>query len=823
MKYNEVTLIAEVILPVPVKSNFDYRVSAAYTDRIAVGSRVVVHFGKSKLYTGVVKRLYEQPEIGEHRQLKPIEDVPDDQPVLLPKQLELFEWMAFYYFCTEGEVLKASLPSGLKLESEAIVEWIDLEDWEDLDLDEPTYQLFSILHHQKVLTAKEVGEIWNINSPANRLRNLEARGLIRRGHRLQTGYKPKMIKFIRLAPDFQNDEALKEAFDSLTNAPRQEEVLMLVVSEWFQQNELQKAVLKKRVDGADSSIKSLVKKGILEEFEVKADRVAALEFKKKEKEITYTDEQAAALAKIRSSFEEKPTQPVLLHGVTGAGKTHLYIDLIREALDRGEDVLYLLPEIALTQQIIDKVKSEFGELVGVYHSRFNDAERVEIWQKVISGDFRVVIGVRSSIFVPFKNLGLIVVDEEHDTSFKQNEPNPRYHARDVAIYMAHLFGARVLLGSATPSFESYYNARLGKFTLVEIKNRAVKAELPALHIIDMREQRKKRLLKSYFSQPFLKAIEETLQRKEQGIIFQNRRGFVPWLTCMNCGHVPRCINCDITLTFHKRKGELRCHYCGYTDYEFSKCEQCGSYELKQQGIGTERIEEELQALFPEARIARMDLDTTRSRTGFLKLIRQFEEHQVDLLVGTQMVSKGLDFDNVTLVGVVEADLMLNFADFRAYEHAYQLLTQVSGRAGRSTKKGRVMIQTFLPDNPVLQVLQQPFGIFFDLESENRKQLHYPPFTRLIRIELRHKNQLFLEAQAEALRNILLPTFGKGLLGPEYPHVTRLRNEYRQVALLKITRGSNVKRLREILAARIDFYYRNAENKSMRIVVDVDPM
>lgn len=815
-------LIAEVILPLPVKSNYDYQIPGSFAEKVEVGCRVIVHFGKSKMYTGVVKRLYESEDYEFYAKLKAIEDLPDDRPVLRPHQLELFEWIAFYYFCTEGEVLKASLPAGLKLESEPFADWLDFPDWEDLDLDEKSYDFLNILRQAKSLPFKDIATIWGISDPRPRLRNLEARGLIRIAHRLKTGYKPKMIKFIQLAEEWQDEDRLQEAFDSLSNAPRQEEVLMLVVSEWFRKVTLQKAELKKRVKGADSSIKSLVEKGILKEFEEKADRVAALAYKEKHKEITYTEEQERALEQIRASFEAQPTKPVLLHGVTGSGKTHLYIDLMREALDRGEEVLYLLPEIALTQQIIDKVKSEFGDVVGVYHSRFSDVERVEIWQKVLTGDYKIVIGVRSAIFTPFQKLGLVVVDEEHDHSFKQNEPNPRYHARDVAIYAAHLFGCRILLGSATPSFESYYNARNKRFTLVEIKNRAVKAKMPRLSIVDMREQRKKRLLNGHFSQPLLQAISRMLERREQGIIFQNRRGFVPWLTCMNCGHVPRCINCDITLTYHKAKSELRCHYCGYTDHQFDACEKCASYDLKQQGIGTERIEEELNTIFPEARIARMDLDTTRTRHGFLKIIRRIENHEVDLVVGTQMVSKGLDFDNVTLVGVVEADLMLNFADFRAYEHAYQLLTQVSGRAGRSQKDSRVIIQTFLPDNPVLQILQKPFGVFYDLETENRKLLNYPPYTRLIRIELRHKNQLFLEAQAEALRKILAPTFGASMLGPEYPHITRLRNEYRQIALLKISRTSNVKRLRQILAERIDFYYRNAPQKTLRIFVDVDP-
>lgn len=774
------------------------------------------------MYTGVVKRLYETEDQETISRLKPIEEMPDDRPVLHPPQLKLFSWMAEYYFCTEGEVIKAALPAGLKLQSEQIVEWTNYPDWEDLDIDNKTYSLLKILSGQKVLTLKEVANIWDQVDPRPRLRNLHGRGLLKLSHRLMTGYKPKMVKFIRLAEAFHSDEALTETFDSLTHAPRQEEVLMMVVSEWYQGNELQKSVLKKRIEKADGAIRGLVKKGVLEEYEEREDRVAALAYKENNKEIVFTDEQVAGLDSIRASFDEKKTRPVLLHGVTGSGKTHLYIELIKDALARGEEVLYLLPEIALTQQIIDKVKSEFGEMVGVYHSRFSDAERVEIWQKVIMGDYRIVIGVRSAIFTPFKNLGLIVVDEEHDNSFKQAEPAPRYHARDVAIYAAHLFGSRILLGSATPAFESYYNARLGKYTLVELKNRAVQAKLPHIKLVDMRVQRKKGHNKGHFSQPLLTAITETLERREQGIIFQNRRGFSPWLTCMNCGHVPHCINCDITLTYHKFKGELRCHYCGYTDHQFDKCDHCSSYEMKQQGIGTEKIEEELTLLFPEARIARMDLDTTRTRSGFIKLIRRFEEHDIDILVGTQMVTKGLDFENATLVGVIDADMMLNFADFRAYENAYQVLTQVSGRAGRSQKQGQVLIQTYLPENPVLQIIQKPYHVLFDLEMENRKMLNYPPYTRLIRMEVRHKNQIYLETQAEALRNILLPTFGKAMLGPEYPYVTRLRNEYRQVALFKITRTSNVMGVRRKLAELIDTYYRQAPQKTLRIMVDVDP-
>jgi primosomal protein N' (replication factor Y) (superfamily II helicase) len=821
--------VAEVIVPIPVKSNFDYRIPPDQLDKAKVGMRVLVSFGKNKMYSGVIKRVRDAEDPAENlpdeilRKLKFIDDFPDEQPVLRKGQLGLFEWIAHYYFCTEGEVLKAALPAGLKLESELVAEWADFPNWEDLEFDSKDYDLLRRLEGKGRMDLPEMAEILDVQGPMPRLRNLESRGFLKLVHRLKQGYQAKMVRFVELAMPYRDEELLHGVFDSLKNAPRQEEVLMLVVAEYFQKKPMRKAELRKRIDGGESAIEALVKKGILSEYDVAEDRLSSVTYKDKSKDITFTDEQVEALKVIHESYENEPNKPVLLHGVTGSGKTHLYIELMKEALARGEEVLYLLPEIALTQQIIDKVKSEFGEQVGVYHSRFSDNERVESWLKVISGEYKVVIGVRSAIFLPFEKLGLIVVDEEHDRSFKQDEPNPRYNARDVAIYAARLLNLRVLLGSATPAFETYQNARQGKFTLAEIKNRAVKAELPQIEIVDLRIQRKQKLLQGHFSAPLLAAVRSTLERREQTILFQNRRGFVPWITCVNCGHVPHCINCDISLTFHKGKKELRCHYCGFSDHQYDKCEKCGSYEIKQVGIGTEKIEEELKAIFPEARIARMDLDTTKTRLGFLKIIRALEHHEIDILVGTQMVSKGLDFENVTLVGVIEADLMLNFADFRAYEQAYQMLTQVSGRAGRSTKKGKVLIQTYLPDNPVLKLLQKPYGIFYDLEMQQRQLLKYPPYTRLISIELRHKNQMFLESQAEAIRNILLPSFGEALLGPEYPYITRLRNEYRQVAMLKMPRNASVDKVRKALSERIDYYYRNAPQKTLRIIVDVDPI
>lgn len=808
-------------MPLPVRSNYDYVVPEHLEKKIVVGARVLVVFGKSKIYTGVVKRLHASTHDTNINRLKALDDLLDDEPALQPRQLQLFEWIAFYYFCTEGEVVKAALPAGLKPESNLIVEpWVD--EWDSHELTDREIDLMELLRVKPSATLQEVSDLWGIQSPTAYLKNMAVRGLIRMVQRVEEAYKPKTEKYIEMADEWRSEDALQLAFDSLRNAARQEEALMLIVAEFFQKRPIAKAELKKRLNGGESAVKGLLEKGIVREFEVEVDRVESFEYREMNRDIVLNPEQEAALAKMKASFAEHPGKPVLLHGVTGSGKTHLYIHLIREALAQGKEALYLLPEIALTQQIIDKVKSEFGEKVGVYHSRFSDNERVEIWRKVTRGEYKVVIGVRSAIFLPFKDLGLFVVDEEHDHSFKQAEPNPRYHARDLAAYAARLWNAQIVLGSATPSFETYYNALHGRYTLVELKNRATTATLPEINLVDMRIQRKDKLLQGHFSQPMLEGIRQTLLKGEQVILFQNRRGFVPWLACTHCGNVPKCINCDISLVYHKAKKHLRCHYCGYTDYETEKCEVCGQYDLKMTGLGTERVEEELKEILPEARIERMDADTTRTRTAFIDIIRKLERKEIDILVGTQMVSKGLDFENVTLVGVLEADNILNFSDFRAFEQGYQLLTQVSGRAGRSTRKGRVFIQTYMPDSYVLQLLQKDYRLFYERELSIREICHYPPFTRLIRMELRHKNQMFLESQAVSLRNLLTPVFGGAMLGPEYPQVTRLRGEYRQQILFKIGRTTDTRAVRKILYEKMDAYYRDAPQKTLRIVVDVDP-
>ncbi|MEZ4775830.1 MAG: primosomal protein N' [Bacteroidia bacterium] len=816
-------VIAEVILPLPVRSNFYYLVREDQLASIAVGKRVLVSFGKSKIYTGAIRQIITDPTEKQLRDLKPLEDILDETPVLGEKQLQLFEWIAFYYMCTAGEVLKAALPSGLKPESSLRVTMPDDLDWKPLQLDDKEYILLEALSIQPVLDFKEVSDIWSILNPSPRLKTMEARGLVRLFQLVEPKYKPKYKTFLKLAEAFTSEASLNEAFDAVAKSPAQENLLMRIVSAWYKGNILPKTETLKELELTSQVAKTLVKKGFIEEEEVLVDRLEMYGYKVHEQNIVLNPMQEKAIGEIRESLTTFPGKPVLLHGITGSGKTHIYIDLIREIIAQGKQVLYLLPEITLTKQIIDRVKSAFGESVGIYHSKFNDQERVEIWHKVNKREYQIVIGVRSAIFLPFTDLGMVIVDEEHDSSFKQYEPAPRYNARDVAIYYGVTHKVPVILGSATPSFESYQNARQNKYTLVELKQRATSANMPQIQIVDMRIQKKQRLANGVFSKVLQDTMTETLARGEQIILFQNRRGFAPYLICETCGYVPQCINCDISTTYHKGKEHLRCHYCGHTDFNVNKCDHCGNYTLRRAGAGTERIEEEVSALFPQHVIERMDLDTTRTKLGYQHIISRFENRQIDILVGTQMVSKGLDFENVTLVGVINADNLLTFPDFRAYENAYQLLTQVSGRAGRSTKKGHVIIQSMMPDNVVLTSVEKPFEEFFAQEMPTRHQIGYPPFTRLIRIEFKHKDRNFIETEALRLNNLLKPMFGVNLLGPDYALVARVRNQYRMQFLVKVGKTIPAVKLREIMNQAIEKYYESAPVKSLRIMIDIDPV
>ena len=816
-------LLAEVILPLPVKSEFDYLVTPQQEARIQPGMRVLVPFGKKKIYTGLVKRLHQLPAGAQEDQFRPIEELLDQQPLLLPVHLQLYTWIATYYACTEGEVFRAALPLGLKPESATRIGMMPDLAWEQLPMDDKEFLLMEGLSIQGTLTFEDAAAIWDVANPGPRLKSMESRGLIRLRQEVVDTYKPKTKTYLKLAEAFQEEAQLQIAFDKLSKVPSQENLLMEIVSAFFKGQSLPKSETLKRLELGSQVAKALIDKGFVEQEEVLVDRLEFHGYRPKLANVQLTGEQERALREIREGFQSETWQPVLLHGITGSGKTHLYIELIREVLAQGKQVLYLLPEITLTKQIIERIRTAFGERAGIYHSRFNDQERVEIWQKVRNREFEVVVGVRSAIFLPFQELGLIVVDEEHEQSFKQQEPSPRYHARDVAVVFAHMLNIPILLGTATPAIETYQNALSGKYRLVELHQKAVAIHPPILELVDMRIQKRQKLLSGVFSKVLEDAIQETLDRGEQVILFQNRRGYAPFMVCETCGHVPQCINCDISLTYHKAKDHLRCHYCGYTSFKTQACEQCGNFTLNQGGIGTEKIAEQAAERFPNHRVERMDLDTTRTKYGYQHLIQQFELGQIDVLVGTQMVSKGLDFENVTLVGVISADQMLGFPDFRAYEHAYQMLTQVSGRAGRATRQGRVIIQTYMPDHPILELLPKPFDVYYHQQLPDRQAHAYPPFSRLVRLEIRHPDRTFIEAESKRLHGMLAPHFGTNLLGPDYALVARVRNLFRMQYLIKVKRNASVSQLRDVLQGAIRAYFEAAPQKTLRVIVDVDPV
>ena len=833
-------ILAEVILPLPVQSNYSYIVRPEQIPYALAGKRVLVPFGKSKIYTGVIKRVYQVEGYDDAPQLRDIQEITDEYPIIFDLQFRLFEWIAFYYMCTEGEVLKAALPIGLKPKSNLYVyladEVSDIDELLHPDIeqtlfgveknydryDEREIMLLEALLNQNEMSEDAVGELWDTETPSPKLKKMQEKGLIRLKQKVIETYKPKTRSFIKVSPAYQTEAQMNVAFEALKRAHAQENLFMRLVSAHLKGELLPKSETLKALKTSDSVFKGLVEKGFAMEEQLELERLPILENSSPLREITLNEYQEQCYKEIKASFDENPTKPVLLHGVTGSGKTHVYTHLIKEYLQKGMQVLYLLPEISVTQQIIGRVKRELGSTVGVYHSRFNDNERVEIWHKVCTHQYNVVIGVRSAVFLPFENLGLIIVDEEHDRSFKQDEPAPRYNARDLAIWLSTVCKAPILLGSATPSFETYHNAITGKYTLVELKKRAIAAQLPEVKLVDMKEQTKKKLLKGIFSSDLYFAMKETLEKGEQVILFQNRRGYSPFLICTNCGHVPECVNCDISLTFHKHQNYAKCHYCGHTEELNLECPSCGNMTLKKQGAGTERIEEQVQELFPEFKVERMDLDTTRGKNKFQQLIQRLENKEIDVLVGTQMVSKGLDFENVTLVGIVNADNSLSYPDFRVYETAYQTLTQVSGRAGRSKRKGRVIIQTMQPNNQVLTSITQEYEKFYNLSIASREELRYPPFTRLIRLEMQHAEEAFIMQEGERLRSFLAPVFGDSLLGPDFMGIPRIRNIYRMQCLIKINKKASPQKIRQALIQVIEQYYHAAPTKTMRIFIDIDP-
>ena len=906
-------MYADVIVPLPLANSYTYQLPADMVGEVQVGSRVIVPFGQKRYYTAIVIRLHDKAPEGGYT-VKSVTEVLDPHPIVTPDQLKFWQWVADYYLCTLGDVYKAALPSGMKLESETLVE-INPDFSPTGEKFTPNEEkIFFQLGNKKECTVASIEKETGIKNALPAINALLAKEAIFVKEEVKRTYKPKVEVRVRLrlqeirsiesrstddsfrsagvqecrsadnSSDYegsmqychpeqcegsvnaskngyadvsrffamaQNDKILDEEsmqantqtahssellnsrtpellkeknlhslLDSLKRAPKQQQLLMAFLE--MEATSVSKKELLQRAGVAPAVLSQLIEKGILEQYTHEIGRL--------EKDAN-TDtlplnalnaHQQKAFERINQCFEEKTI--CLLHGVTSSGKTEIYIHLIQQALKEGKQVLYLLPEIALTTQITDRLKRVFGARLGVYHSKFPDAERVEIWQKQLSAEpYDIILGVRSSVFLPFRQLGLIIVDEEHENSYKQQDPAPRYHARNAALVMASMQGAKVLLGTATPSIESYYNALTGKYGLVALTQRHQAIQLPEIQVVDIAELRHKKRMTGPFSPTLLGHIRTALEQGEQVILFQNRRGFAPMVECKTCGWVPRCKNCDVSLTYHHGLHQLTCHYCGYTYQIPSKCPACESEEIRHRGFGTERIEESIQQIFPDARVARMDLDTTRTRQAYERIIHDFQHHRTDILIGTQMVSKGLDFEHVSVVGILDADTMMNFPDFRSHERAFQLMAQVAGRAGRKHKQGLVVLQTRSKEAPVIhQVVANDYQSLYDDQLAERLLFRYPPYYRLIYIYLKHRQADLVDTLANEMATHLRIVFGDRTLGPDAPPVARVQTFYIRKFMLKIETSASLPKVRQQLNLIRERMLADARFRSCVIYFDVDP-
>ena len=818
----------DVILPLPLPRYFTYSLSEEWADEVQMGCRVVVPFGRKKYYTAIVRNVhYCEPADYE---VKEVSALLDAHPILLPEQFKFWEWLADYYLCTQGDVYKAALPSGLKLESATMVEYNpDFESEVRLpEREQKILDLLSAEPEQCVTKLEKDSGLKNILSVIKSLLDKEA---IFVKEELRRTYKPKTETRVRLANEVRNEKRLQELFDELARAPKQLDLLMKYIElsgilggdglKSFPK-EVNKKELLLRASASPAVFNGLVDKHIFEVYQQEVGRLNSVL-----REILpinpLNDHQKMAHDEIVRSFQSKNV--CLLHGVTASGKTEIYIHLIEETIRQGKQVLYLLPEIALTTQITERLQRVFGDRLGIYHSKFPDAERVEIWQKQLTEKgYDIILGVRSSVFLPFRNLGLVIVDEEHENTYKQQDPAPRYHARNTAIILAAMYGAKTLLGTATPSIETWHNASSGKYGLVELKERYKEIQLPEIIPVDIHELHRKKRMNGPFSPLLLQYIHEALDQKQQVILFQNRRGFAPMIECNTCGWVPKCKNCDVSLTFHKGLNQLTCHYCGYTYQLPHKCPACEGTDLRNRGFGTEKIEDDIKILFPEAAVARMDLDTTRTRSAYERIIADFEQGKTDILIGTQMVSKGLDFDHVSVVGILNADTMLNYPDFRSYERAFQLMAQVAGRAGRKNKRGRVILQTKSIDHPIIaQVIHNDFDQMVAGQLAERQMFHYPPYYRLVYVYLKNRNEQLLDLMAQTMSGKLRAVFGNRVLGPDKPPVARIQTLFIRKIIVKIEYNAPMARARELLVQVQKEMVAEDRFKSLIVYYDVDPM
>ncbi|HLT51032.1 MAG TPA: primosomal protein N' [Arenibacter sp.] len=811
----------DVILPIPLEKLFTYSISDAGAALLRPGMRVAVPFGKSKIYTALVIKLHRTPPIA--YEAKEIDQILDESPLVTPIQIQFWQWLAEYYMCSLGEVFRAAVPSVMLLESETLILRNQSAVIEEDTLNDDEFLIFEALQHQSILRVGEISDILGKKNVIPILNRLLQKNIIIIKEEVYEQYRPKLIKYVQLGKDHTSEENLEALLNSLSRAPKQSQVVLsLFQLQATTKKPVKLSDLEKESGSSSAVIKALIDKEILEEHFIRVDRVVYEGDGEHSPLKSLNEYQQTAFQDIKDSFDAGKV--TLLHGVTSSGKTEVYVKLIEEFIKMDKQVLYLLPEIALTTQLIARLQTYFGEKVAVYHSKYNAQERVEVWNNVLGKEAKaqIVLGARSAMFLPFRDLGLIIVDEEHESSFKQYDPAPRYHARDAAIVLGNLHGGKVLLGSATPSVESYYNVRISKYGYAQIQRRFGDVQMPLMELVDIKEQTRKKRMKGHFSERLLEEITETLENGEQVILFQNRRGYAPILECTTCGHAPQCPNCDVSLTYHQLRKQLRCHYCSYHIAIQNSCQACGSNTLNTKGFGTEQIEQELHTLFPNAMVGRMDLDTTRGKYGYEKIITSFEQQEIDILVGTQMLTKGLDFRNVNLVGIMNADTLLNFPDYRAHERSFQLLTQVAGRAGRTKKRGKVIIQTYNPDHRILQqVTTHDYLEMFNEQLYEREQYKYPPGNRIIKITFKHRDYNKLNEAAEWFSKSLRMGFGEMVLGPEYPPVARIRNQYLKHVLLKINRDHSLIRTKNSIK-KIERSFNAISNyRGVRIIYNVD--
>ena len=822
-------LFADVILPLPLPKYFTYRIPDVWRESLVAGSRVVVPFGRSRFYTAIVVHTHNNAP--RDYETKEISTLLDAEPVLRRPQLQFWEWIAEYYICAVGDVFKAAIPSGLKIESETQVALApDYIACEGELLKERESLLLDLLAAKPKMSVQELERESGLRNTLPVVRALLERGAIVVSEEMQQRYRPRTEVYVRLRGIAREErECLHRVFEELKQAKKQLRLLMsyIELSGFMRPGDLREISRKELLERSDVSpqiLAALTARGIFECYKKEVSRFAG-ESARTTPPQPLTPVQQEAYGRIMESFAQKSV--TLLHGVTSCGKTEIYIHLIEAVLQQGRQVLYLVPEIALTTQLAARLQRVFGRRLAIYHSKFTDNERVEIWNSLLhDNEIQVVLGVRSAIFLPFRDLGLVIVDEEHETSYKQQEPAPRYHARNAAIVLASMHGAKTLLGTATPAIESYYNARTGKYGLVELFTRYEEIDLPRILTVDTGDLRRKRRLSydSNLSPQLVDISREALQKGEQIIFFQNRRGYAPMVECRLCAWTPRCEHCDVSLTYHKHTGTLVCHYCGYTQEQPRTCPSCGEASLAIRGFGTERIEEEVERTFPDAGIARMDLDTTRTRKAFEQLIADFEQQRSRILIGTQMVTKGLDFDRVSVVGILGADSLLNYPDFRAHERAFQMMEQVAGRAGRKHRQGTVLVQTAQPQHPVIaQVVRHDYAAMYASQIAEREQFGYPPFTRLIYIYFKHRDEAVAQAAARAYVQQLRPVFAHRLSDPHTPPVARIQNTCIRRLMLKVEHTASISKVRALLRAAQETLLSDPRFRSLALHYDVDPM